>query len=292
MTTTKQKAWANYHGHSFFCDGHGSPEEYVKEAIKLDMHAIGISSHAPVPFFTEWNMDGARLPEYLDLVTSLKIKYINEIKILKSMEVDYIPNMAGPSHERVTSAGLDYVVGSVHFVDPFPDGTPFSIDDSTDLFNRGVNVIFDGDVREIIERYFELQREMLEYEAPDILGHMDKIRMHNRNRYFFDESAPWYRQQVYDTLKLAAEKNAVVEINTKFFSRVGLTFPSSEHFKWMKKNNIPVTLSSDAHRPENLLSGFNDVVGLLKSNGIDRLWQFNGDGFAPREFEKEGVVWE
>ncbi len=284
-------AWANYHGHSHFCDGQGSPETYVKKAIELGMKSLGISSHAPVPFATDWNMEAARLPEYIQILSLLKQKYASQIEVLSSMEVDYIPNMAGPSHHRIVSAGLDYVVGSVHFVEAFADGTPFSIDDSTEDFCRGIDEIFGGDIQKAVERYFELQRKMLEDESPQILGHMDKIRLHNRNRFFFDEKAPWYVQQVHDTMNLAKEKGTVVEINTKYYDRAGISFPSQDHYGWMARNNIPVTLSSDAHHPARLLSGFTEMSGLLKRSRIKKLWQFDNGKFSARKFDENGIIW-
>jgi histidinol-phosphatase (PHP family) len=295
MKTNHKSAnfWANYHGHSFFCDGNGYPEEYIKRAVELRMKIIGISSHAPVPFETGWNMNSSRQMEYLDLIKKLKEKYAGQIEVLASMEVDFIPGMMGPGHQNVEAANLDYIIGSVHFADPFPDGTPFSIDDPTELFIRVINEIYEGDVKKAVRRYFELQQEMLDQQPPHIIGHLDKIRMHNRNRFFFDETDDWYLQLLHDTLKLAAEKGVIVEVNTKYYKTAGLSFPSSEHFLWMAENNIPMTLSSDAHQPDNLLSGFGDVAGLLKGSGIDHLWQYQGNGllFSPREYNEEGINW-
>ncbi|PRZ00030.1 histidinol-phosphatase (PHP family) [Marinilabilia salmonicolor] len=288
-----EKSWANYHGHSFYCDGQGVPEDYVLKAIELGMNTIGVSSHAPVPFTTDWNMLSEKLPVYIKDLADLKVKYKNQINLLSAMEVDYIPSVAGPHHPRIPNASLDYTVGSVHFVDAFEDDAPFSIDDATPKFVKGMDEIFGGDIRKIIKRYFDLQKEMLEKDPPKILGHPDKIRMHNRNRFFFDETADWYLEEVRSTLKLAAEKEVIVEINTKYFEAAEYTFPSSTHFKWMAQNKIPVTLNSDAHKPENLLSGFMEVAELLLENNIKHLWQYNNQAgdFVPKNFEKDGIEW-
>ena len=285
--------WANYHGHTFYCDGKESPETYVKKAIKLGMRVLGISSHAPVGFKTDWNMEPVKLPDYLGELSALKDKYQDSIKLLSSMEVDYIPGEAGPAHARIASANLNYVVGSVHFVEGYSDGIHFSIDDSTNDFERGLKEIFNGDIKRLVKRYFELQKEMLANEPPHILGHMDKIRMHNRNRFFFDEQADWYLDQVKSTLKLAAEKGVVTEINTKYLERAGFSFPSRDHFGWLAKENIPVTLSSDAHHPDKLLSGFREIVKLLENAGISHLWQYGGNGqtFEPKGFSQYAIQW-
>jgi len=285
--------WANYHGHCFFCDGKGDPEVYVKNAIESGMKVLGISSHAPVGFDTDWNMKEEKVPEYVKVLSSLKEKYQDKIKLLTAMEVDYIPGEAGPAHPRVIKADLDYIVGSVHFVEAFSDGTHFSIDDSTEDFEQGMKQIFGGDIKKLVKRYFELQKEMLAKEPPHILGHMDKVRMHNRNHFFFNEKDNWYLDEVKSTMKLAAEKGVVVEINTKYFERADFSFPSRDHFKWMAEEKIPVTLNSDAHHPDKLLSGFKEIIGMVEYSGISELWHYHGNGrtFVPKSFSQHTINW-
>src|SRR5690606_864226 len=140
-------------------------------------------------------------------------------------------------------------------VDRLPNGKHWSIDNNNSEFETGVNQTFGGDVARAVKRYFELQRHMILESHPDILGHCDKIRMHNLVHPYFDENEAWYIQEVQDLLKLAAEKQVIVEINTKYFSRKELFFPSRTHFKFMHNHGIRVTINSDAHRPEALISG-------------------------------------
>lgn len=284
-------SWSNYHGHCNYCDGKGVPEEYIFSAIDLKMPVLGISCHAPVPFKTTWTMPDEKLPVYLAEMASLKDQYRNQLKLLTSLEVDYIPGLAGPFNNRIVSANLDYVVGSVHYVDSFQSGEHWSIDNNNTEFARGIVEIFNNDVRHALKRYFELQQEMCSNETPDILGHMDKIKMHNLVMPHFNENEPWYLQMVYDTLKLASENGIIVEINTKYFERSGLLFPGKEHFKWMKQNGIKVIVNSDAHNPKALTSGFDDVAVMLKNAGYKEIWTWVGDGFAPRGFNGNGTIW-
>jgi histidinol-phosphatase (PHP family) len=283
--------WANYHSHSNFCDGRESLEMYIQAAIKEGMRILGVSSHAPVPFYTDWNMKSENLSDYLSLINTLKAKYAQDIKILSSLEVDYIPELAGPGHPFIQSLKLDYVVGSVHFAGKYPDGRPWSIDDSSEDFEKGINQIFGGNIQQAIEHYFYLQRAMLEQEPPDIIGHLDKIRLHNRNMFFFDEESPWYLQQVHDTMKLAAEKGVIVEINTKHNIRYGMSYPSKQHLKWMADNKIPVTLSSDAHQPGALVSGFKEIAKLLRNSGVNELWNYQDGVFVPKKYTENGILW-
>ena len=284
-------SWSNYHGHCHYCDGKGKPEEYIEKAIDLKMPVLGISCHAPVPFETTWTMPVEKLPVYLDEMALLKQKFQEKVKLLISLEVDYIPELAGPKHPQILNANLDYVVGSVHYVESFESGIHWSIDNNNTEFESGLIEIFGNDIRKALKRYFDLQQEMCANQTPDILGHMDKIKMHNLVKSHFNEDALWYLQMVYDTLKLAAEKEIIVEINTKYFDKSGILFPGKEHFKWMKENGVRVTISSDAHRPDALTSGFVEVATLLKNAGYLELWTTNGNGFIPRGFNAQGIIW-
>ena len=104
-------AWTNYHGHCEYCDGQGKIEDYIQKACELNMEAIGISSHAPVPFPTEWTMPAYKLDDYLKELSTLKEKYKGQINVYKSLEVDYMPGLASPTHETILNAKLDYTVG-------------------------------------------------------------------------------------------------------------------------------------------------------------------------------------
>lgn len=283
-------SWSNYHGHCHYCDGKGAPDEYVEKAIETKMAVLGISCHAPVPFETKWTMPENRLPHYLETMKALKIRYREAIQVLTSLEVDYIPGIAGPLHPRILASELDYVIGSVHFVDTLENGEHWSIDNNNTEFEQGVKEIFKGDIRKAVTQYFNLQQEMCATEAPHILGHMDKIKMHNGIKVHFDEQSPWYLNLVYDTLKLAAAKEIIVEINTKYYKRAGILFPGPEHFAWMRKNGVRVTINSDAHHVDALTSGFGEVADLLRQAGYRELWQWDGQIFAPKGFNNQGVV--
>lgn len=282
--------WTNYHGHCEYCDGKGRIEDYVTKALELNMAAIGISSHAPVPFTTDWNMPGDKLQSYLQEVADLKEKYKGQIRVLKALEVDFIPNILSPAHELITSSELDYTVGSVHFVDQLKDGTRWAIDGPADEFQLGLKEIFKDDIKQAVLRFYALTREMIRTAKPDIIGHMDKIKMHNKTFNLFDENEQWYKDEVRKTLELLAEEGVIVEINTKAFFRTGLLFPGPEHFSLLKELNIPVTINSDAHHPDKLINGFEEVAHMLKEAGIHQLHEFIDGNWQAVEFEKEGIL--
>src|ERR1019366_4895385 len=84
----------SFHTHSSFCDGAGTIEDVVQAAIRAGLHDLGISSHAPLPFDTEWNMPLVRLQEYVVQVRELQAQYRDRIAIWLGAELDYIPGDA------------------------------------------------------------------------------------------------------------------------------------------------------------------------------------------------------
>ena len=284
-------SWSNYHGHSRYCDGKCELIDYVEKAKELDVRVLGISSHAPVPFDTWWTMPNDKLPEYLSELKDLKLKHNDEnFTLLSSLEVDYIPTILGPSNQKIIDAELDYIVGSIHYVDRLESGERWTIDSNEEEFEKGLKEIFSGDALKAVSRYFEIQMQMIDTEPPNIIGHLDKIRMHNTKKPYFAENSKKYLTKVYDLLKFAAEKRVIVEINTKYLSDAGLLFPSKEHFKWMRINNIPITLSSDAHHPDLITSGFEEVAEILIDVGYKELWVWTGKEFTPTGFNKNGIL--
>jgi len=282
--------WTNYHGHCEYCDGKGAIEDYILKAIELKMETIGISSHAPVPFPTDWTMPAYRLDDYLNEIRLLKVKYEDKIDVYCALEVDYIPDIVSPIHGKILSAGLDYTIGSVHFVGQFNSGLHWPIDSSADEFKNGLDEIFNGDIKRVAIRYYEIQREMIRGGGLTIIGHMDKIKMHNKTFNLFDESEQWYIDEVHKTLELIKEKGVIVEVNTKAYYRDGHLFPGPEHFAKINELNIPITINSDAHHPDKLLNGFEEVADMLLMAGFTHLVELIDGKWTKVEFSKEGIA--
>ena len=62
-------------------------------------------------------------------------------------------------------------------------------------------MIFGGDIRKAVSAYYQQVNRMILTQKPDILGHFDKIKMHNQDRYFREDES-WYRELVMDLLDI------------------------------------------------------------------------------------------
>jgi len=283
--------WTNYHSHSHFCDGKEAPDVHILAAINKNFLAFGCSSHAHVPFEASWCMKAADKEKYKQVVLGLKEKYKEQIQVYLSLEVDYIPGMIGPNAAQ-KEMELDYTVGSVHFVDHFEDKLPWGIDGTRQEFERGLAEIFEGNIKGAISRYYELTRQMLKEDCPDILGHMDKVKMHNTHGNYFNETDSWYRKQVLATLEVAKASGVIIELNSRgMYKKKTLDpYPSPWILQKILEMQIPLTLNSDSHHPDDIDKLFEESAKLLIEIGFKELHILLDGEWQPRSFSAGGFL--
>jgi len=274
--------------HSTYCDGKSELMDYVDQVKKINMISIGFSSHAPVPFPTKWCMKAERFDDYL--INIEKIKKLNSfVEIYKGLEVDFIPGVISPNLFRDK---LDYTIGSIHFIEKFRDGTPWEIDGTHALFLEGYSKIFNNNIQDVITRYFELTREMISTGCPSIIGHLDKIKIQNRDNKFFRETDTWYQDEVKKTIELIHSSGVIVEINTRgiYQKKSDTTYPSPWIVEILHKKNIPVTISSDAHHSDDIINQLPETASMLKKIGFKTISVLSGGDWKEFSFTGHGVI--
>jgi len=272
----------NHHTHSLYSDGSSQPEEYITEAISKGFNLLGFTEHSPLPFENTFSFKQENKEEYVALMHNLKQKYSGQIAVFSGMEMDYIPEMSDSFGKVKADYKLDYLIGSVHLVKPenteelwFIDGPNYK------TYDKGLNELFGAEIRKAVSRYYQQLNEMIESQQIDIIGHFDKIKMHNRNR-FFKEDESWYMALVSETLELIQDRDIIVEINTRgiYKQRSETTYPGLDILKQVKAMRIPVMVNSDAHKPHELDLAFAQGFSLLKAAGIDEVVYFKGNGWG------------
>ncbi|MFZ4547394.1 MAG: histidinol-phosphatase [Bacteroidales bacterium] len=278
----------NHHTHSLFSDGSSQPEEYIIEAISKGFNILGFSEHSPLPFENKFSFRTENKDEYIALLQNLKQKYSSLISIFSGMEMDFIPGMSENFSKTKAEYKLDYLIGSVHLVRPrgsdelwFTDGPDF------ETYDQGLDELFGGDIKKAVTAYYYQLNEMIETQHIDIVGHLDKIKMHNRDR-FFREDEMWYKSLVSETLELIQDRDIIVEVNTRgiYKQRSETTFPGLDILKQIKALRIPVMVNSDAHKPHELNLAFNDGFLLLKDAGIEEVVYFKRNGWGFETIQK------
>jgi len=273
----------NLHTHTRFCDGSDDPESYVQKAVEEQLSILGFSSHAPVPFNNQFAIPSdAVLLEYCKTIQTMQEKYRGKLKILLGLEIDYIPGLTRPFGEFRKIAGLDYVIGSVHLVTNADKKRLWFIDGpSRETYDRGLQDVFDGNIRKAVTAYYHQLNRMVAEEKPDIVGHMDKIKMHNQDQYFL-ENDNWYRDLVMESLDVIAKSGSIVEVNTRgiYKKRCSSLYPDGWILDEILNKQIPVTISTDAHKPGELTQLYDQTREQLLQRGFREIWTISEKGPA------------
>ena len=251
------------HNHTVRCNhATGTIDEYIKKAISLGIDIYGFSEHAPMDFDPKYRLGFEQMDAYTNDVYQAKERYKKEITILLGYEVDYL---AGHMDSRVLDAKVDYLIGSVHFVDKWGFDNPEFIGEYE---NRNID--------EIWQAYFDAIESMAKSKHFDIVGHFDLIKvfkfMPNKDIRLLAKKA----------LKAIKESNMVLEINVAGLRKpVKELYPSLPLLQEAYALDIPITFGSDAHAVEQVGFGYENALAMAKEVGYSKAVTFNN---RQREF--------
>jgi len=272
----------NLHTHTNYCDGKYSAEEMIISAVNSNMQSIGISTHGPLPFASDWNIKKNMVDKYIDEITILKEKYKGTIKIYLGMELDYIPGVGFDEYTINLIKRLDYYIGSVHFLGKFNNGIMWTVDYNLGELKNGIDESFNGNTRLAVETYYDYIGKMAFEYQPPIIGHFDLFKKNNKNNVLFSENDQWYMDAVDKCLNIIAKTSSIVELNTGGISR-GYTkeqYPSLFILKMIKEKNIPIIINSDAHSIDGIICNFEEMYNLIHDLGFRKVSYLSENGWT------------
>lgn len=237
----------NFHSHTQFCDGHSTMAVFAATAARRGFKHYGFSPHSPLPFRTPCNMPKESVEPYLTEVQRLRRVYPG-LCLYAGMEIDYLGDAWGPSNQYFRELPLDYRIGSVHFIPAKhqPD-KEIDIDGPADRFARYMDEWFDGDIRYVVETFFERSLAMVRMGGLDMIGHLDKVG-HNGGQYYQGlERMPWYRECLDALVNAVIDSGMAVEINTKALAGAGRIFPAEHVVARLRRAGVTLVVNSDAH---------------------------------------------
>jgi len=245
------------HNHTPLCNhAEGLPEEFVKKAVEKGIKIYGFSDHAPMDFDKKYRMGFEDMKSYENEIKRLKEKYKDQIKILLGYEVDFTPKKY--LDNRVLNSNVDYLIGSVHFLDNWGFDNPEFIKEWDSR-----------DVEDIYREYFSYVKDLADSNLFQIIGHVDLIKV------FGHKPKTSIKDIAKDAIKAIKKANMAVEINTAGLRKpVKEMYPSDELLEMILNEGIDVTLSSDAHSIEQVGFKLEEAVNKLKNLGVDKVVYF------------------
>jgi histidinol-phosphatase (PHP family) len=283
---TRYSGFSCLHTHTFFCDGKDDVETYCRRAREKGYHSLGFSAHGPLPRGTGltsgWNLPGDRLEAYLDAVREARRRWEGKLRVYLGLEADYIGGLTGPADREYRNLGLDYLIGSVHYVIPLR-GAPFTVDGSREELDRGLKEGFGGSGEALTDYYWDQVAAMIRAGGFDILGHADLIKKNNRPapEDIFNPRDSGYARRVAEIAALAgnaARSGMVVEVNTGGLNRgtVNETYPSPAMLRLFREQRVPAIITADAHRARDLDGHYGEALEAMRQAGYTEMALFEG----------------
>lgn len=234
--------YSDLHNHTLLCNhATGSIDQYIQEAIKKDIKIFGFSEHAPMHFDFNYRLGFNQVDLYENNIRQAQEKFKDKIDILLAYEVDFLPQY---SDNFIFDREVDYLIGSVHFIDEWGFDNPEFIGKYA---HQDIDIIW--------QKYFDLIEAMANSGKYDIAGHLDLIKVF---KFLPKKDVRTLAKKALQAIKKA---NMTLEINGAGLRKpIHEPYPSVLLLEMAFEMDIPISFASDAHAPEH--------VGLFKTQTI------------------------
>lgn len=205
--------------------------------------------------------DHDRYYEGIDLGEIRRLRDANpDVKIRAGIELDNDPvhSAAGRRWIEAHWAELDFVLGSVHFLD--------SPNEMFDSVPAGAQQFAGREIDVIYEDYFGRVREMAATGLVDCVAHIDLIKIHG-HRPTAD-----VRSLASETFDFIKTRGLAIELSTAGWRKpVNELYPSDSLIQLAIEKAIPFTTASDAHSHVQLGENYARLAEKLAAVGIDQI---------------------
>ena len=260
----------NLHTHSSYCDGKDTPEELVLYAINAGFSSVGFSGHISPKDYAVFGYT-ADLKGYIQEIQRLQLKYGDKIRIYLGAEKD--------AYSSVESSAFQYVIGSVHM--SIKNNIPIFFDHDIELCKKAIIEVFDGDIIEYIQSYYDTVVSLPDRFDFQIVGHFDVLTKFNEREKIFDGLDKTYKNIALEALHTIIKKVNVFEVNTGAMARGFRTTPYPDMFllEEIKRLGGSIIITSDCHDKNKLDYGFDTTTELLKNIGYKEKLILGDNGF-------------
>ena len=239
-------------------------QRYRQAAGQRGIEELGVSEH--VYRFTQ-ALEVWRHPFWVQQATDdldAYCAFVREQTDLRlGIEADYVAGAEERIASLLDARDFDYVVGSVHFLR----------DEAVDMEDYGIWRTA-GDPDQVWRRYFQTLGEAAASGLFDVLAHPDLVKVWGAER---PRPGGDLRRFYELAIEGIAASGIAVEVSTAGLrKRAGEIYPAPAFLEMCLAAGAPVTLSSDAHRPEDVGADYDRALPLLRGLGVRELCVFEG----------------
>lgn len=257
----------SYHNHTRYSDGKDGVNDMVEAAKAAGIAEFGLSDHLTITPFHDpeskaWSLAEDELDDYFQELAQAKKEHEDKgFQLRFGIEVDYFPENAIAIAAGLREHPLDYIIGSVHYVDRFPV-------DHTAAHWEGLGP---EEITEVWRQYWQRIIGLARSGLYDIVGHLDLPKKFS----FY----PSVELRAEEDAALAAIRDAhmLLEINSAGLDKpCAEAYPSLSLLQRARALGIPVMAAADAHRCDKVKCNYAAVYELMERAGYDKniRWRF------------------
>lgn len=253
---------ADYHMHTPLCHhAEGWPGEYAAVAVERGLEEIGFSDHNPMPEqFDNWRMAIGDLPRYFDEVAAARDAFDGRLTIRLGLECDFLEGRESWIEELAGKAEWDYLIGSVHYIDE-----QWAIDDPAPKWQEH----WQGRIDEVWQIYWEKYRRCAASGLFDFLAHADLVKK-------FGHWPDGDLRRFYEpTIEVIAAAGVAIEVSTAGLRKpCAELYPADGFLGLACQAGVPIVISSDAHRPDEVGVDFDIAIAAALRAGYTETSRF------------------
>jgi histidinol-phosphatase (PHP family) len=254
-STLNPQPFSDYHTHP---QGH-RVQPYTQELLQPWVEAARARGLSDIAF-----TDHDRYHAGVDFEEIARLREANpDVKIRAGIELDNDPTHSAAGRRWVEThwEELDFVLGSVHFLD--------RADQMFDSLPDGATQFAGRDIDSIYLDYFRRVREMAATGLVDCLAHLDLIKIHGHR------PASDVQVLAAETLDFIQSRGLAIELSTAGWRKpVAELYPSDRIIELAIAKGIPFTTASDAHSYVQLAENYERLARKMMELGIREICVF------------------
>lgn len=232
-------------------------EDIVKSAIEKGIDEISLCDHCDIDDI----LDGLYPPYPADIieeeVCSIKEKYKGKITINFGIELGQPHTRQIEARNILESHKFDFIIGSIHNLRNYPDFSLLKLNSMSQMH-----------IEYITKRYLDELNELLDFKGINTLAHTTYVLRYLR-RCSVDYNIKKHYDEYEKLYKKLVAKGIALEVNTSGLIKENYTMPDRELcYMYKECGGELITLGSDAHMAEDVGSGIEQAIKMLKDLGF------------------------
>jgi histidinol-phosphatase (PHP family) len=233
--------------------------QFAHQAWERKLKVLGITEHAPrqnprVPWRSLYFYE---MDRYFQTLEEIRMEFNGELEVLRGLEIDYhapIVGIIGPLLDRYP---VDFVLGSVHFVDNWVIEDPETL--KLEPFRNCTP-------EELAEIYLRRMEEAAHSGMFQVMAHVDFMK---KCWNAIGRKPENWEKRIKQTAQVFKETGVTVELNTRgwVLPEISEAYPSNSFLKLQFKAGVPITVGSDAHSVERVGENVDKALKLLYNIG-------------------------